>query len=162
MKPFQRFFFNFRPTRAMTTNPTYPDISTSRNRISRRAAVYENDDEPESEASGMELAEKDIDSGQLYQDSKSSVSSADVTPFQSRSDNHGMPDSMLIPLEQSSMLELSDDQKNIFNKLDASNSVVDAAMRYLQESISEEKRIKDLANSANRGYYYYVILDCLT
>jgi hypothetical protein len=71
------------------------------------------------------------------------VSSLNVTP--SEDINHGVERMPMLGLE------MSKDQKNIFNKLDASNPGVDAAMRYLQESIAEEKRIKDLANSANQG-----------
>jgi hypothetical protein len=132
----------------------YQDISASRSRTSRRVATYENDDEQESEASGMEAHDGEFDAGQvLYQDSKeqSSLSSADAAPIQSRSDNNSHLQDMLMPVADSAQFELSDDQKIIFNQLDASNSGVDAAMRHLMESISEEKRIKDFANSANQG-----------
>jgi hypothetical protein len=132
----------------MSNNQSYQDISASRSRTAKRVASYE-DDEQESETSGVEAPERDFDSGQLlYQDSRdskeqSSVSSHNVTP--SEDTHHGVERMPMLGLE------MSQDQKNIFNKLDASNPGVDAAMRYLQESIAEEKRIKDLANSANQG-----------
>ena len=133
----------------MSNNQSYQDISASRSRTAKRVASYEDDDEQESEASGVEAPERDFDSRQLlYQESldskeQSSVSSLNVTP--SEDTNHGVERMPMLGLE------MSKDQKNIFNKLDASNPGVDAAMRYLQESIAEEKRIKDLANSANQG-----------
>jgi hypothetical protein len=102
----------------------------------------------------MEAHDGEFDAGQvLYQDSKeqSSLSSADAAPIQSRSDNNSHLQDMLMPVADSAQFELSNDQKIIFNQLDASNSGVDAAMRHLMESISEEKRIKDFANSANQG-----------
>ena len=113
----------------------------------KRDTVYDDDDD-ESDASGLD---KEMTPEVLYHNSKeqSSVSSADVTP--SRSKLEAIPDRMLMPMGQCAMLELSDDQKNIFNMVNVSNAVVETAMRSLQESISEEKRIRDLANSANQG-----------
>ena len=133
----------------MSTNQSYNDISTSRSRSTRRVVAYENDDEQESEGSGMEVAEQDFESGQLYSKEQSSVSSVDET-YLSRSDSHKNTESMSMPLDYSSLVEMSADQKVLFNKLEK-RPRVNAAMGYIQESIAEEKRIKDLANSANHG-----------
>ena len=95
----------------------------------------------------MEVAEQDFESGQLYSKEQSSVSSVDETY---RSDNQKHTESMSMPLDHGSLVEMSADQKVLFNKLEK-RPRVNAAMGYIQESIAEEKRIKDLANSANHG-----------
>lgn len=133
----------------MSANQSYHDISTSRSRSTRRVVAYGNDDEQESEGSGMEVHEQDFESGHLYSKEQSSVSSVDET-YLSRSESHKNIESIPLPVGHSFLEEMSADQKVLFNKLEQRSSV-NAALGYIQESIAEEKRIKDLANSANHG-----------
>ena len=121
---------------------SYHNVTASRGRGSRRMIPYENDEEHESEVSVLETLDKEP------QDSKeeSSVSSANVTPSQSRSDNHDNHETPTAFFEQH---YLNADQQCLFNKLDVSDPIINATRGYIQESIAEEKRIKDLANSAH-------------
>ncbi len=130
-------------------------LEESRPRRPRRPAAYDE----ESESSGPDLADKEL-SGQVKEEFVESVDEESKSEYpqgmahgliQERSNGmiNGMSLEGTLGLSQESILELSADEKALFNKLDNAKQGVVAVMGHLQESIAEEKRIKDLANSAN-------------